>query len=220
MTRHTPIFITLLLACTSCAPLGAIVYKLAPDPTQDALFKLKDRPTAILVENFRNPDLAANDSELLTRNLSEKLAEVVVDKKKLVDVIPFQKVLDLRNARPKEFPDMTIPQIGKAVGAEQIIYVDLQAGGVAPLGTGETLKGSAQAMIKVVDVATGDTLWPTEMTEGYPVTAQTNPLQGQDSSTYNAVRQDLYDTLADQIAKLFYKYTLDGDAHPSSISAE
>ena len=219
--RTTPFLVTplLLLAAAACTPLGAAIYKLSPDPTIDAKYKLKNRPTAILVENFRNPDLSAIDAELLTRNLSQKLAVLEEDKKKIVDVIPFEKVIELRNSRPKDFSTMTIPQIGKAVGAEQIIYVDLQIGGVAPMATGEVLQGKAAVMVKVVDVSTGDTLWPTEMSDGFPVTAQTNPLQGQDASTYNAVREELYDTLAEQIAKLFHKYTV-GIDHPSSITAD
>lgn len=219
MKQPQTLFVLIMLSLAACVPIGAALYKLTPDPEQEAHYKLKNRPTAVLVENFRNPDLAASDAELLTRNLSDKLAAVEVDKKKLVEVIPFEKVLDLRNSRPKDFATMTIPQIGKAVGAEQVIYVDLQASGVAPMATGEVLQGKAAANIKVVDVATGDTLWPTEMEEGYAVSGQTSPLKGQDSSTFNAVREELYDTLADRIAKLFYKYRLDSD-HPSKITAE
>jgi len=210
----------LLLLTAACAPLGALAYKLQPDPTQDARYKLKDRPTAILVENFENPDLAANDAELLTRNLYENITKVEVEKKKLAPFIPFQKVLDLRNSKPKDFPQMSMSQIGKAVGAEQLIYVDLQNGGVAPLGTGAAMQGKAHAMVKVIDVETGDTLWPNDLADGYPVSAQTNPLAGQDASNYNAVREDLYDTMADQIAKLFYKYTIEHAGEPSKIGTD
>jgi hypothetical protein len=210
----------LLLFAAACAPLGAIAYKLAPDPTQDARYKLKDRPTAILVENFENPDLAANDSELLTRNLYDRITKVEVDKKKIATFIPFQKTLDLHNRRPKDFPTMTMSQIGKAVGAEQIIYVDLENGGVAPLGTGAAMQGKAHAMVKVIDVETGDTLWPNDLAEGFPVNAQTNPLAGREASDYNAVREELYDTMGDQIAKLFYKYTIENSGEPDKIQAD
>jgi len=217
LSRPLPL---LLLFAAACGPIGAIAYKLQPDPTQEARYKLKDRPTAILVENYENPDLAANDSELLTRDLYDRITKVEVDKKKLATFVPFQKVLDLRNSKPKDFPTMTMSQIGKAVGAEQIIYVDLQNGGVAPLGTGAAMQGKAHAMVKVIDVATGDTLWPTDMAEGFPVNAQTNPLAGQEVTSYNAVREQLYDTMGDQIAKLFYKYTIDRDGEPSKIQAD
>ena len=218
MKRYQNSFILTLLAAAACGPIGAIAYKLQPDPTVEAKYKLQDRPTAILVENFRNPDIAATDAELLTRNLSDRLKDVVVDKKPLVHVVAFEKVIDLRDAKPKAFFKMTIPQIGTAVGAEQVIYVDLQAGGVAPMATGEVLQGKASAQVKVVDVATGDTLWPTEMADGFPVTTQTNPLEGQSAGTYNAVREQLYEDLADKIAKLFYKYSVSTD-HPSKIDA-
>ena len=76
---------------------------------------------------------------------------------------------------------------------------------------GDALSGQIAASVKVVDVASGDTLWPTDIAEeaGYPVSASTKLGTGGRAGGAGSVadvRQHLYLQLSDEIARLFYKW--------------
>ena len=193
--------IALACAAGGCNVVGAFLYKFSPPPQVDALYKLKNVPTVILVENFRNPDLSANESELLARYVEEKMND-----KKLVTVVPEEKVLDLKNNRPKDYAQMTIPEIGRAVGAEQVLYVDLQASAVGTMAANVMYQGKGSAYVKIVDCTSGDTLWPTDNADGFGVNYATPEIKGAENGTYNSVRDQLYNGFADAIVKLFYKH--------------
>lgn len=190
-----------LCAVGGCNVIGAAMYKFSPPPEVPAKYTLKNVPTVVLVENYRNPDLSANESELLGRYVQEKLSD-----KKLVTIVPSEKILDLKNTRPSEYSRMTIPDIGKAVGAEQVIYIDLQAAGVGSMAGDFMYKGKGAAAVKVVDCKTGDTLWPTDSADGFGISYETPALKGGEGSTYNGVRDQLFNGFADRIAKLFYTW--------------
>lgn len=102
---------------------------------------------------------------------------------------------------------MSMAAIGREVGAHQILYVQLHRSDVTPMSGGDSLTGQTAASVKVVDVATGDTLWPSDTAAetGYPVAAATQ--LGTDRGTnVQDVRQQLYVQLSHQIARLFYKW--------------
>lgn len=190
------------LVAGGCNLVGAVLYKVTPELEIPPKFVLKkDAPTVVLVENYRTPDLAANDAELLARSLQAKL-----DEKKVAPIIKTEKIFDLRNSRPKDFAKMTVPEIAKAVGAEQVIYVDLQSGGISSM-TGQSLfQGKAYVAVKVIDAKTGATLFPTESADGIGLGFETNPRKGRDEGSYPAVRSELYDGMAKTIGRLFYPY--------------
>ena len=69
---------------------------------------------------------------------------------------------------------------------------------------------------KSKDLRTGQTLWPTDLADGYPVAASTKLGKDADASAM-AVRQRLYVQLADDISKLFYKWKPE-DMRPDNFS--
>lgn len=209
LARLSPLL--LLPAVVGCNVLGAVAYKLSQDPTIPAKFVLdKNKPTLVLVENFRTPDLSAKDSELLARTLTEKL-----EAKKVAPIIKAEKVLDLRNTRPKEFGTMTIPQIAQAVGAEQVVYVDLQGSQITSLTGTSMFQARAAAYMKVVDAKTGASLYPTDSVEGVGVTYETNALKGNEEGTYPEVRSALFDGLARAIGHHFYEWKAEAEKEES-----
>ena len=52
----------LVLGTAGCNALATVVAKVGENPTIPPKFVMKKVPTVILVENFRNPDLAADDA--------------------------------------------------------------------------------------------------------------------------------------------------------------
>lgn len=195
------LFAALLLLPSGCNVIGGLTYKLAGPPEVAAKFTLAKRPTLVLVENYRSPGVAIADMELIASLVATKLNE-----KGVVPIVPAEKLFDVRSAKPTEFRKMLIPDIGKACGAEQVIYVDYQGGGVSPVGTA-AYQGKAASMVRVVDVATGQTLWPTDAAEGYSVGYQTKMISAEHRP--EQIRSELFDGLAVNISRLFHKWKPD-----------
>ncbi|MDB5324759.1 MAG: hypothetical protein JWM57_328 [Phycisphaerales bacterium] len=196
------------LVATGCTALGAVAYKLSQEQSIPAKYILnKDVPTVVLVENYRTPDLMANDAELLARCLQDKL-----DEKKVAKIVKTEKIFDLRNNKPKEFAKMAIPEIAKAVGAEQVIYVDLQGGGIGSLAGGQSMfQGKAYVSIKVIDAKTGASLYPNDSVDGLPLNYETSAAKGREEGSYASVRTELYDGMAKTIGRQFYPWKASED---------
>jgi hypothetical protein len=197
----------LVIGVGGCTVVGAALYKLTPEQEIKPQFTLADVPTVVLVENYRTPDLSANDSELLARELQSKLEENKVK----IKLVKTEKILDLRNSRPKDFGSLSVPQIAKAVGAEQVIYVDLQGSGISSLTGQSMFQGKAAASVKVIDAKTGLTTWPPESAEGLSVSSETNALKGREEGSYASVRTELFNGLATKVARLFHTWKASDD---------
>jgi hypothetical protein len=200
------LLLTCVLMLAGCNVLGAVLYKTAGEPDVEAQYTLPNVPTLVMAENFSQYDLGAADAELLARRVQSRLQEKLFDvkTKTAFPMVQSEKVLELRGRSATAFRKMTIPQIGKEVGAEQIIYIHFQGGGVASMAGGSTHQGKAAVLVKVVDVKTGATLWPTDMVDGRAVSFETSPHRGGDNQS--DIRNRLYDGLSQQIARLFYKH--------------
>lgn len=195
------------LIATGCTALGAVAYKLSQEQSIPAKFILnKDVPTVVLVENYRTPDLMANDAELLARCLQTKLEE-----KKVAKIIKTEKIFDLRNNKPKEFAKMSVPEVAKAVGAEQVIYVDLQGGGIGSMTGQSMFQGKVYVSIKVIDAKTGASLYPNDSVDGLPLSYETKADKGREEGSYMAVRTELYDGMAKTIGRQFYPFKASED---------
>ena len=192
-----------VLAVAGCTVLGVAAYKLAGPPANPAMYTPAKTPMLILVENYQQQTAANTQSDMLMRQLFGAM-----EMHDVAPMVPPEKLQELKDAKPLEFPTMPINRIGQAVEASQILYVQLQGSETHTLLGGEGFQGQASAVVKVVDADTGETLWPTDREAGYPVSAATKI--GKDSdATPMAVQQKLYAKLADDISKLFYKWKPD-----------
>ena len=189
---------------SGCNAFSAIISKFGENPTIPAKFTLKKVKTVVFCENFRNPDLLADDAELLARELQGKL-----DKKKAVPIVKAETIADLRNTRPKDFQAMGIPQIAAAVGAEQVIYLDLQGGAVGSMTGQDLFQGRATVAVRVIDAKTGATLFPPDSADGVYINSETDPIHGKDEGSYQNVRSELYESLALKVSHLFVPWKVD-----------
>src|SRR4051812_10680622 len=109
-----------LLLLTGCNAVGAIAYKIGPPPRTPAKYKPAKELAVIIVENYRNPSASDVDSEQLARLIADELRN-----NKVVPLVAENAIQQLRDADREKFRAMTIPALGRAVGAKQVIYVDL-----------------------------------------------------------------------------------------------
>ena len=185
-----------------CEALGVAAYKLHGPPKVPAEYVPAQRPMLVLVENYQHQSSVNAHADLLGRMLVKEL-----EARNVAPLVSLDKLQELRDARPGDFQTMSMASIGREVGAEQILYVQLHNSDVTPMSGGDALTGQTAASVKVVDVATGDTLWPGGVAgeAGYPVSAATK-LGTSSGGNVQDVRQRMYVDLSHQIARLFYKW--------------
>jgi hypothetical protein len=199
----------LSLTLSGCNFLGVAAYKLAPDPVIPAQYVPPKEPTLILVENYHNPAALRLESETLARELMEDL--------KAANVAPLvdpEEAAALRHKDVAAYRKMPLDAIGRAVGAKQVIYVDLMRFEVTHALASELFGGIAEARVRIVDDA-GGVLWPTDSAGGYPLNVKVNPQRKLSGVSEDAVRQQLNTELAEKIGKLFHSWksdTTDGGA--------
>lgn len=193
-----------LLLNAGCNVIGAIAYKASGDPTVPAVFPLPpDKKTLVLVENFHNPAALRLESDAVARHLAEELKMHGPG-----SVVEPAAADALRQSRGDAYRAMPIDAIGRALGAAQVIYVDLDEFEITHALASDMLGGRAEARVRVVDEA-GKVLWPTDSATGHAVAVRVHPQRAAPGSDELSARRQLHAKLADRIAKLFYNWKAD-----------
>jgi hypothetical protein len=191
------------LALTGCSVLGFAAQAAAGPPTVSAAYALPKRPTVVLAERFDNPGESKLDADAIARFVTDELRQR--------NVVPFvdpNRAEALRQRDPAAYHDMTVAAIGRAVEAEQVIYINVIASDVETAPGTDMLRGTGEVLVKVVDARTGATRWPTDADAGRPVGAQTRMYSPREQGvTESTVRTLLHRQLADRVARLFYSYS-------------
>jgi len=200
LTKLKALVVVLLAwVVVGCAAISAVTYKVAGDPKVPAEYKPANQPTLVLVENFQNPDQYRESASELERDIVGELKNNHV-----TQVIRVEKLEDLRSADAAAYRKMRIDQVGRALGAKQVIYVNLtKFSAHPPLGSPE-MSGEAEALVRVIDVESGRTLWPQDTSAGRDIKYETKHEEAVDFSNTSAVQDQMSAALADKIARLFY----------------
>ncbi len=192
---------SMTLALGGCSILGLAAYKFTPPPRTSAKYVLPQEPTVVLIENFRDPAQHEIDAQQLTK-------AVLIDLKrfKTVPLVDDLAVQQLRDRDKAALAKMSIPAVGRAVGAKQVIYVDLIRNTIDMEAGRQMVKASLEVRVKVVDVATGASRWPNEVEQGWPLSMET-PWVSIDNNTNEVMfLQRIQEDMGVQIGKLFRSY--------------
>jgi hypothetical protein len=185
-----------------CQAVGAILYKVTPEPQVAAQYVPQKDFMLVMVESYQNPSSLAIASEQLNRQIANDLIE-----HKVAPIINPDRLSEVRLHSPATFNKLDIAGIGRSFGAKQVLYVDVQSFNIEDAIGGEMVKASAEARVRIVDAASGHTLWPMESQAGYPVSLQTPYVALKSGVTESAVREQATRALADRVAKLFFSST-------------
>lgn len=203
---HSPFSILVLLLTltfTGCTTAGALAYKLSGPRPIPAQYKPAKEPMLVLVENYHNPSAAMLDAEQLSNRLADGLrfyrVAPLVDPSKLGAV-----------QSDPAYAKMTIPAVGRAAGAGQILYVNVKRFGVEETVAGEMIKGTAEMTVRVVDADTGANRWPADVS-GHPVLIATPWQRQAEGATDVGLRDQMSRSAATYIVKLFRKYSAEDE---------
>jgi hypothetical protein len=193
------------LSLGGCTLGGVLLWKTVGPPKRPAKFVPQKTPMVVLVENYQHQSSTQRDADILAQRVGDQL-----NANKVAPVIEYDKVIALRDTKAADYSKMSITSIGQALDAKQVLYVQLLNSDVQPLPGGEGMQGLTTARVRLVDVKDGHTLFPNDLSDGFPVSAATrmgikspvNPID---------LRDKMYTDVADQVAKLFYAWTPESD---------
>jgi hypothetical protein len=187
-----------LVMIGGCAVIGLVAEKTAGGRTP-AAYDLGKRTTFVLAERYENPSGVELDSEPLARYVTDELSH-----KQSAPIIPADKIDALRRAQGANFHKMTIPQIGRELGAQQIIYINIRDIKVDRTVENDMTRGTGDVRVRVVDAQTGMTLWPSDVAEGHPIAFVTPMMRVTPETTDWLVRDTVDRGLGVNVARLFY----------------
>ena len=184
---------------TGCNVIGAIGNKMAGEQKAPALYKLPKTDTLVFVESFQNPDLYAVQAQQLMQGINEKLTE-----NKAATVVSPSKVDDLRTKDRTAFSRMDIPSIARAVGAKQVIYVNIVKFHTEIPIAGTQYSGEGDVRVKVFDAETGRMLWPPDTSAGREIRYENKPEEDVDPRNPGAVQDQIIRHLSARVGEIFY----------------
>jgi hypothetical protein len=191
--------------CNIVAPAYFIIH--GPEKVP-ALFELEqDRPTVIFVDDRSN----RLPRRAMRQTIGEAAQEALLKAKAVASVIDTRGAI-AASSQDKAGQTLSIVDIGKAVGAEVVIYATVDS---FTLSTdGQSYSPAATLRVKVIDVAADARIWPDER-EGHPL-ALTFPTRTQDvPRTASEIRKFEDETarlVGTSLAQMFYKFEKAQDA--------
>jgi hypothetical protein len=205
----------LFLLLASCGVPGVIAYKvLGPDDVKPLYTPPPTEPILIFAENYDNPSIGSYESEEIARVVAQAFKEHKVAP--VVDPDALHNLLTAQAHAPATNPtSRSISAIGRKLGATHVLYIDVQECRTESLGGTKLLRGLMSVRVRLVDVATGKTLYPLDTGDGTPLSAKTPYTEIKQGVTEQSIRQQLCQTLGEQIARLFYPYKPD-EVEPQS----
>lgn len=198
--------IALFAGVSGCNIVAPAAYIIQGPPTVPAQYKLdKTRVTVIFIDDRLN--------RAPRRSLRAVAADVAEQTLMQRGVLPEDKVITtraaMRLAAQEEFnAPMTIAEMGRAVGADVVIYATIDVWTLSPDGV--TLSPGARVRVKVIDAENDVRLWPSDIA-GHPLTAalpqQTSPLAS--GADRDQAHLALANALGLKIARLFFEHERD-----------
>ena len=197
----------LLLAVAGCNIVAPAYYLIHGPPRTPAVYTLEDRPTVVFVDDRANA--IQRSSEYLRRRIADTASRVLMEKELVEVTIRPQDALSLAKRNDRHGEVMPIDAIGRALGAEQVIYV--QVLGFRETPDGVTPRPIAVAQVKVIDAVSRTKLFPAPEaeTDAWPLEVAMTPVS-MDAYASDGSRMVILEMLADEtgerLAKLFYEH--------------
>jgi len=154
------ILVLLLVFQSGCSIISILMTPTTHEKSIEAEYKLsldQDQKILVLVDQPLWLQADANLRYYITNKVNLALVSKIEVPK--ASVIGYDKLVEYRSADPA-FLMKSDADIGKALGADYVLAVDIQSFDLQQLTTMDYYKGNLIAMSKLVDVRTGQKIWP------------------------------------------------------------
>jgi hypothetical protein len=193
-----------------CELAGVAVDRASGGPTVKAKYiPIPTDSMLVLVESYGLALDSGIEAEHMTLSLSQSLKD-----NKIAPILDGQKLERLKDIDPHEYHKMTIADVGRRLGAKQVLYINIsRAEIVRPGGSGQ-VRGHMEATVKIVDSATGETRFPSDSSSEV-VQITTNWIPDNENKSESDVRAQMADQMAEDVGKLFRDYHPDAEPMPT-----
>tara|TARA_Y100000589_G_scaffold21690_2_gene18071 strand:+ start:11244 stop:11930 length:687 start_codon:yes stop_codon:yes gene_type:complete len=201
----------LLLELGGCNIVSAVSFVAQPEPEIEAKYQLQDVPTVVFLDDRRNRISPTRLRRVIAEEATTVLMEEGVVSRE--NMIPARDAIRVSSRHDRAGKLLSVHAIGEAVGATQIIFVSVDE--FALTRDGQTPEPKAICRVRVIDVKNEERLFPDPSSaDSYGYYQLVVDLPNVDPHGFHTIstRNDLNDRLAvttgDEIAKLFFTYTV------------
>jgi hypothetical protein len=203
--------IVLLLVVAACAVGCNIVapatYLIAGPPKIPAEYILEDRPTLVFVDDRGNA--MASNANILRAAVAETTSQELMERAGLSTTISPRDAIAYAASRDRHQNLIAMDELGRAVGADQIIYVQMMT--FRDTDDGVSPRPIAACQVRVLDVVNRVRLFPAEEEQqaARPVSVKLPPVDPSAFRTQSnrlKIHRALAEELGEEIAKIFYKH--------------
>ncbi len=200
-----PLSIALALAAcvclTGCNILLPASYIAQGGPKAPAAYVLPAKRTAVIVD-----DRANRMSRVALRvEIGESVATELLENDVIPEAISTRDSVAYARRSDSAKQPISIQRIGEALGAEQVIFIEVDQFVLA--GGSEQGGPEAVALLKVFDITSGTRLWPNAGSEAVQsFLRDIEPSLLQTSAGRREIEDKLAQQLGSDIAKLFYEH--------------
>jgi hypothetical protein len=206
----------LVASAVACGVLGSCnyaapaAYLVLGQGKADAAYEPQDRPTVVFVDDRHNS--IPMNSTRIRREIADKVSADLMDEEVITSMISPRDAMAVARNRDREGRLLSIEAIGEAVGAQQVIYMEMTSFQGSP--DGYSPRPTAACRLKFIDVPNRSRLFPPPDSDRswFPVTVVSPPISPELYTSTEGRRQVesvLAVLLGDQIGKLFYRHTPD-----------
>lgn len=188
-----------------CNIVGPAAYLIAGPGQISAQYKLEDVPTVVFLDDRRN---IVNPTSL-RRVIADRATQELMIHAKLTQMIRPADAMALAAQADRNDKLLALDEIGRRVGAQQLIYVEMVGFRASP--DGSTPRPYAGSRVRVIDVENQTRLFPpmddsddARVVEALMPAVDPESLQSRGRSL--KLFEALANTLGSNIAKLFYKH--------------
>jgi hypothetical protein len=208
MTMNFQFWRVLRLACAlllfltvgGCALPGALAYKIFGPSEIPARYSVPKTPLLVLVENAHSGSIAMPEADALSQVIFDDLQEHHVAP--LIDPI---KVHELRDHNPTGFAKLSIAEIGRELGAQQVLYIRVHQLDIESPPASGAVRLKIGANIRIVETASARTTWPESGdTEAYDVETPWQRIEP--GTSRSGLNQEVLRESGEEIARWFYAY--------------
>jgi hypothetical protein len=194
------VVVCLGLGVTGCALPSALMYKVMGPPAIPPKYVFPQKPVLLLVENAHSGSVAIPEAD--------ELSKVVYDELQAHQVAPLidpARVHELRDRDGAAFSKMTISEIGRQLGAAQVLYLHVDQLDIdVPQGS-DVVKVKIAIEAKAIDVPTAQTVWPMSG-ETEPYKYESRPERLETGMTRAALSHQVLRESGEEIARWFYAF--------------
>lgn len=192
-------------AVSGCNIVGPAHYLIAGGPKVDPEYVLADVPTLVYIDDRNN---VVNPISL-RRVIADRVSGDLMQQKAVQVTISSQDAMILAAQRERNSQILSIEEIGSAVGARQVIYVEMFQFTDTP--DGFTPRPISTCRVKVIDLDQKKRMYPNEdadlpYREVQVMTREVDPALYASRGGRLKVFETLAQQTGDQVAKLFYKH--------------